>query len=152
MPMTAHEIEDLLRETFPHADIQVGGSDGVHMSAMVIDESFRGKKPRATTAGCLCRTQRQNGRIHWRVARPRADNQSPRVVPSIATITFGIIGLVVVAIAAEVYLKRNRRTSLSSMKPKSSDVRHHATEDHSMTVLIAKNDRLEKENTKRSLK
>jgi acid stress-induced BolA-like protein IbaG/YrbA len=41
--MTAHEIEDLLRETFPDADIQVGGTDGVHMSAMVIDESFRGK-------------------------------------------------------------------------------------------------------------
>ncbi|WP_294226835.1 hypothetical protein [uncultured Shimia sp.] len=71
-------------------------------------------------------------------------------MPSIATITFGIIGLVVVAIAAEIYLKRNRRTSLSSMKPKSSDVRHHANEDHSMTALVAKNDRLEKENTKRS--
>jgi hypothetical protein len=71
-------------------------------------------------------------------------------MPSMATITFGIIGLVVVAIAAEVYLKRNRRTSLSSMKPKSSDVRNHANYDNSMTALVAKNDRLEKENTKRS--
>ncbi|WP_108858706.1 MULTISPECIES: BolA/IbaG family iron-sulfur metabolism protein [Ruegeria] len=43
MPMSAHEIEALLRETFPDAEIQVGGSDGVHMSAMVVDESFRGK-------------------------------------------------------------------------------------------------------------
>ena len=43
MPMQAKEIEDLLRETFPDADIQVAGDDGVHMSAMVIDESFRGK-------------------------------------------------------------------------------------------------------------
>ena len=43
MPMSAHEIETLLRESFPNAEIQVGGSDGVHMSAMVVDESFRGK-------------------------------------------------------------------------------------------------------------
>ncbi|RBW56074.1 BolA/IbaG family iron-sulfur metabolism protein [Ruegeria sp. A3M17] len=43
MSMSAHEIEALLRETFPDAEIQVGGSDGVHMSAMVVDESFRGK-------------------------------------------------------------------------------------------------------------
>ena len=43
MPMQAHEIESLLRETFPDAQIQVGGDDGVHMSALVIDESFRGQ-------------------------------------------------------------------------------------------------------------
>jgi len=43
MPMQAHEIESLLRETFPDAKIEVSGSDGVHMAAMVIDESFRGK-------------------------------------------------------------------------------------------------------------
>ncbi|MDJ0627232.1 MAG: BolA/IbaG family iron-sulfur metabolism protein [Rhodobacter sp.] len=43
MPMQAHEIETLLRESFPNATIQVGGDDGVHMSALVIDESFRGK-------------------------------------------------------------------------------------------------------------
>ncbi|WP_425098295.1 BolA/IbaG family iron-sulfur metabolism protein [Tropicibacter sp. S64] len=42
MPMERHEIEKLLRETFPDAEIQVGGDDGVHMSAMVVDESFRG--------------------------------------------------------------------------------------------------------------
>ena len=41
MPMQANEIEALLRESFPDATIQVGGDDGVHMSAMVIDESFR---------------------------------------------------------------------------------------------------------------
>jgi acid stress-induced BolA-like protein IbaG/YrbA len=39
--MHAHEIEDLLRQTFPNAQITVDGNDGVHMSAMVIDESFR---------------------------------------------------------------------------------------------------------------
>ncbi|SLN70204.1 BolA/IbaG family iron-sulfur metabolism protein [Ruegeria meonggei] len=43
MPMSANDIEHLLREAFPDAEIQVGGSDGVHMSAMVVDESFRGK-------------------------------------------------------------------------------------------------------------
>lgn len=43
MPMTTTQIEDLLRESFPNAQIEVGGNDGVHMSAMVIDESFRGK-------------------------------------------------------------------------------------------------------------
>lgn len=43
MPMTTLEIEDLLRDSFPNAQIEVGGNDGVHMSAMVIDESFRGK-------------------------------------------------------------------------------------------------------------
>ena len=43
MPMQANEIEDLLRITFPDAQIVVEGNDGVHMSAMVIDESFRGK-------------------------------------------------------------------------------------------------------------
>lgn len=43
MPMQASEIQDLLRESFPDAQIEVGGDDGVHMSALVIDESFRGK-------------------------------------------------------------------------------------------------------------
>lgn len=43
MPMQASEIEALLRETFPDAKIEVSGNDGVHMAAMVVDESFRGK-------------------------------------------------------------------------------------------------------------
>jgi acid stress-induced BolA-like protein IbaG/YrbA len=43
MPMQAHEIESLLRQSFPDAEIEVSGDDGVHMAAMVIDESFRGK-------------------------------------------------------------------------------------------------------------
>ena len=41
--MQANEIEALLRETFPDAKIVVEGDDGVHMSAMVVDESFRGQ-------------------------------------------------------------------------------------------------------------
>ena len=43
MPMHASEIEALLRETFPDAEIVVQGEDGVHMAASVTDESFRGK-------------------------------------------------------------------------------------------------------------
>ena len=43
MPITAHEIESLLRESFPDATINVQGDDGAHYAAEVIDESFRGK-------------------------------------------------------------------------------------------------------------
>ncbi|WP_294226832.1 BolA/IbaG family iron-sulfur metabolism protein [uncultured Shimia sp.] len=68
MPMTAHEIEDLLRETFPDADIQVGGTDGVHMSAMVIDESFRGKnrvqQQRAVYAALKGKMDGATGELH----------------------------------------------------------------------------------------
>lgn len=42
MAMAAHEIEALIREAFPEADIQVSGDDGVHMAAQVVAEQFRG--------------------------------------------------------------------------------------------------------------
>ena len=42
MPMQASEIEDLIRASFPQAEITVQGNDGVHMSAMVVDPSFKG--------------------------------------------------------------------------------------------------------------
>ncbi len=42
MPMQASEIENLLKESFPNADITVSGDDGVHMAAQVIAEEFRG--------------------------------------------------------------------------------------------------------------
>ena len=42
MPMQASEIETLLKESFPNADITVSGDDGVHMAAQVIAEEFRG--------------------------------------------------------------------------------------------------------------
>ena len=42
MPMAANEIESLIREAFPNADIEVSGDDGVHMAAMVVAEEFRG--------------------------------------------------------------------------------------------------------------
>lgn len=43
MPMTAPQIEELLRAAFPTAEITVTGTDGVHMGAEVIAEEFRGK-------------------------------------------------------------------------------------------------------------
>ena len=45
MAMQAHEIEDLIRETFPKARITITdlAGDGNHYAAEVIDESFRGQ-------------------------------------------------------------------------------------------------------------
>jgi acid stress-induced BolA-like protein IbaG/YrbA len=66
--MHAQEIEDLLRESFPDAKIVVEGDDGVHMSAMVIDESFRGKnrvqQQRAVYAALKGKMDGANGELH----------------------------------------------------------------------------------------
>ena len=45
MAMQAHEIEALIREGFPDAQITITdlAGDGNHYAAEVIDESFRGK-------------------------------------------------------------------------------------------------------------
>ena len=68
MPMQAHEIEALLRETFPDAKIIVEGDDGVHMSAMVVDESFRGKnrvqQQRAVYAALKGKMDGPDGELH----------------------------------------------------------------------------------------
>jgi len=68
MPMTAREIEDLLRVTFPDAQIVVEGNDGVHMSAMVVDESFRGKnrvqQQRAVYAALKGKMDGSSGELH----------------------------------------------------------------------------------------
>ncbi|WP_299754598.1 BolA/IbaG family iron-sulfur metabolism protein [uncultured Boseongicola sp.] len=68
MPMQAHEIEALLRQTFPDAKIAVQGDDGVHMSAMVVDESFRGQnrvqQQRAVYAALKGKMDGANGDLH----------------------------------------------------------------------------------------
>ena len=68
MPMTRMEIETLLRESFPQATIEVGGDDGVHMSAMVVDESFRGKnrvqQQRAVYAALKGKMDGSHGELH----------------------------------------------------------------------------------------
>ncbi|SMX45343.1 BolA/IbaG family iron-sulfur metabolism protein [Maliponia aquimaris] len=68
MPMHAQEIEDLLRQSFPNARITVEGDDGVHMSALVIDESFRGlnrvQQQRAVYAALKGKMDGSNGALH----------------------------------------------------------------------------------------
>ena len=76
MPMQAHEIEELLRETFPTATIVVEGDDGVHMSAMVEDESFRGlnriQQQRAVYAALKGKMDGPNGELHALALTTRA--------------------------------------------------------------------------------
>ena len=76
MPMQANEIEALLRETFPDAEIQVGGDDGVHMSASVVDESFRGlnrvQQQRAVYAALKGKMDGTNGELHALALTTRA--------------------------------------------------------------------------------
>jgi acid stress-induced BolA-like protein IbaG/YrbA len=68
MPMQAHEIEELIRESFPDAKITVQGDDGAHFAAEVIDESFRGKnrvqQQRAVFAALKGKMDGPNGEIH----------------------------------------------------------------------------------------
>ena len=76
MPMQAEEIEDLLRETFPNAKIRVEGDDGVHMSAMVVDESFRGmnrvQQQRAVYAALKGKMDGPSGELHALALTTRA--------------------------------------------------------------------------------
>ena len=68
MAMLASDIETLIRESFPNAEITVMGDDGVHFSAQVIDESFRGKnrvqQQRAVMAALKGKMDGSNGEIH----------------------------------------------------------------------------------------
>ncbi|MDG1169202.1 MAG: BolA/IbaG family iron-sulfur metabolism protein [Sulfitobacter sp.] len=68
MPMQAHEIEELIRASFPDAEITVQGNDGVHMSAMVVDASFKGmnrvQQQRAVYAALKGKMDGSNGELH----------------------------------------------------------------------------------------
>lgn len=68
MPMQAQEIEDLIRATFPDAEITVQGNDGVHMAAMVVDASFKGmnrvQQQRAVYAALKGKMDGSNGELH----------------------------------------------------------------------------------------
>lgn len=68
MPMPASDIEALLRASFPDAKIEVSGDDGVHMAAMVVDESFRGKnrvqQQRAVYAALKGKMDGASGELH----------------------------------------------------------------------------------------
>ena len=68
MPITASEIEILIRESFPDASITVHGDDGQHFAAEVIDESFRNKnrvqQQRAVYAALKGKMDGSNGELH----------------------------------------------------------------------------------------
>ncbi len=68
MPITAQEIETLLRDGFPDAKITVQGDDGAHFAAEVIDASFAGKnrvqQQRAVYAALKGKMDGSNGELH----------------------------------------------------------------------------------------
>ncbi|WP_457648850.1 BolA/IbaG family iron-sulfur metabolism protein [Profundibacter sp.] len=68
MAMQAHEVEELIRTSFPNAKITVEGDDGVHFSAMVVDESFRDmnrvQQQRAVFAALKGKMDGPNGELH----------------------------------------------------------------------------------------
>ena len=70
MAMQAHEIETLIRESFPQAKITITdlAGDGNHYAAEVIDESFRGKnrvqQQRAVYAALKGRMDGNAGELH----------------------------------------------------------------------------------------
>ena len=76
MPMQAHEIESLLRESFPDATIEVQGDDGVHMAAMVVDASFKCKnrvqQQRAVYAALKGKMDGPSGELHALVLTTKA--------------------------------------------------------------------------------
>lgn len=68
MPITAQDIESLIRESFPNAQITVQGDDGAHFAAEVIDESFRNQnrvqQQRAVYAALKGKMDGNNGELH----------------------------------------------------------------------------------------
>ena len=70
MAIQAHEIEALIRETFPDAQIMITdlAADGNHYAAEVIDESFRGKnrvqQQRAVYAALKGKMDGSHGELH----------------------------------------------------------------------------------------
>ena len=76
MPITAHEIESLLRDSFPDAQISVQGDDGAHFAAEVVDPSFKGKnrvqQQRAVYAALKGKMDGANGELHALALTTRA--------------------------------------------------------------------------------
>ncbi|MDG4648859.1 BolA/IbaG family iron-sulfur metabolism protein [Roseibacterium sp. SDUM158017] len=76
MPITATEIERLIRESFPDAKVSVEGDDGAHFAAQVVDESFRGlnrvQQQRAVYAALKGKMDGSNGELHALALTTRA--------------------------------------------------------------------------------
>ena len=68
MAIEAHDIEALIRQSFPNAKITVQGDDGAHFAAEVIDESFKGmnrvQQQRAVYAALKGKMDGSNGELH----------------------------------------------------------------------------------------
>ena len=70
MPISAEEIEDLLRESFPQARITITdlAGDGNHYAAEVIDDSFRGlnrvQQQRAVYSALKGKMDGSQGELH----------------------------------------------------------------------------------------
>ncbi len=68
MAITATDIETLIRDAFPEAQVAVQGDDGAHFAAEVIDESFRGKnrvqQQRAVYAALKGKMDGSAGELH----------------------------------------------------------------------------------------
>lgn len=68
MAMLASDLEALIRDAFPDAQITVQGDDGVHFAAEVIDDSFRGmnrvQQHRAVNSALKGRIEGSNAEIH----------------------------------------------------------------------------------------
>ncbi|SFA78996.1 Stress-induced morphogen (activity unknown) [Poseidonocella pacifica] len=76
MPITASEIESLIRESFPNAQVTVQGDDGAHFAAEVVDESFRGKnrvqQQRAVYSALKGKMDGSQGELHALALTTRA--------------------------------------------------------------------------------
>ena len=68
MALLASDLEALIRQTLPDATITVQGDDGVHFSAEVIDESFKGQnrvqQQRAVYAALKGKMDGAHGELH----------------------------------------------------------------------------------------
>lgn len=68
MAIDATTIENLIREAFPNARINVQGDDGSHFAAEVIDESFRNQnrvqQQRAVYAALKGKMDGSHGELH----------------------------------------------------------------------------------------
>lgn len=76
MPIDAHQIEQMLREAFPEAQITVQGDDGAHFAAEVVDPSFEGKnrvqQQRAVYAALKGKMDGPAGELHALALTTRA--------------------------------------------------------------------------------
>lgn len=76
MPIDAHQIEALIRDSFPDAQITVEGDDGAHFAALVVDESFRNQnrvqQQRAVYAALKGKMDGSAGELHALALTTRA--------------------------------------------------------------------------------